>query len=111
MSHEASEADNRPGDNVWREAQFSTIERITGYAPPTCPWRATYDPLVKEVLELWGAVEDGYLDTALGDDPPAILIDALSCFRRAYQATKTNDDKLRMEKRAEEMRQRRQQKE
>lgn len=51
------------------------LRRLTGDAPPSCPWRAFGDPLIAEVLELYracgGGTEGGAVPSrALALDPP-----------------------------------------
>jgi hypothetical protein len=75
------------------------IERITGHRPVSCPWRAYYDPLVREVMALSWSVESGNLGAALGDDPPAVLVDALGVYRSALAATLAEDRRLADEER------------
>lgn len=70
------------------------IEKIVGYEPPTCPWRAYYDPLVREVMEIWWAAEEGNLGAILGPDPVGVLVDALGVFKRAIEATIAEDRKI-----------------
>ncbi len=73
------------------------IQQVTGFAPTTCPWRAYYDPLVREVLEVWWAEENGNLAGVMGDNAPAILWDAVGAFKRAMGATMAEDSKLARE--------------
>lgn len=78
---------------------MGAIERITGHKPSTCPWRAFYDPLVREVLEVFWSIEGGNLGGVIGEDPPGILVDAIGVFKRALDATQAEDDRLRREER------------
>ena len=75
------------------------MERITGHRPVSCPWRAYYDPLVREVMALSWAVDDGNLAAATGDDPPAILLDAVGMYRQSMSATLAEDRRLAEEER------------
>lgn len=75
------------------------IERITGHRPVSCPWRAYYDPLVREVMSVSWAAEAGNLAAALGEDPPAVLVDALGVYRSALAATLAEDRRLAEEER------------
>jgi hypothetical protein len=75
------------------------MERIVGHRPVSCPWRAYYDPLVREVMALSWAVEEGNLAAATGDDPPAILLDAVGMYRQALSATLAEDRRLAEEER------------
>ena len=70
----------------------NTIEKLTGYRPPTCPWRAMYDPLVGPVIDISRLGREGLGMHAMDDDTPAIVQDALSIYVRARNATKAHDD-------------------
>lgn len=72
------------------------METLTGYRPETCPWRSMYDPLVADVQEAVTLKEYGPI--SLGDDPPALVIDALRVYLRARNATKKHDDDREMER-------------
>ncbi len=63
------------------------IEEVTGRRPPTCPWRAFYDPLVRRVIDIMLLSTVGGSMAELGDDPPAILLDALKVYVSSRQAT------------------------
>ena len=67
-----------PAADVERHRQ--TIEHVTGRRPETCPWRAFQDELVDDALYHVVAAEKGYVMAKLGDDPPAVLLDALDVF-------------------------------
>jgi hypothetical protein len=75
------------------------IQQITGIAATTCPWRAYYDPLVRDVVAVWWSTDKGNLGAVLGDDPPAVLVDALGVFGRSLSATQAEDARLASEKR------------
>lgn len=64
-------------------SHLATIERITGHRPPTCPWRSMYEPIVREVLEVAWAVEEGNLGPVLGPDPDFVLVQAMGVYRRS----------------------------
>jgi hypothetical protein len=98
-SHLAGDADGVAGDNAFRTRHLHVIQKVTGFAPPTCPWRAYYDPLVREVVDLWWAEEHGNMAAVLGDAPPGILVDAVGAFSRALKATMAEDSKLANEER------------
>lgn len=87
----------REGEAV--RASIRTIERITGYAPPTCPWRAYYDPIVREVMASAWTVDEGNLGAALGPDPDAIQVEAMGVYRRALAVTRADDMQLEREER------------
>lgn len=76
----------------------AAIEMLVGHRPHTCPWRAYYEPLVQEVIALSDYVEKGNLGAVVGNDSPAILIDALTVYRSALNATLSEDRRLRAEK-------------
>lgn len=80
-------------------AVLTTVERIAGHRPPTCPWRAMSDPLVRDVLAVSWSVEDGNLGATLGPDPDAQLIQALGVYTRAKRATVNEDERLEAEER------------
>ncbi len=90
-----------PPDESTREARkirdgvFKIMETITGYHPPTCPWRVMYSPLVREVIAAMEHEENGNLAVALGSDPPGILVDAIGVYKQALAATRAEDAKLR----------------
>lgn len=68
------------------------IEKLTGYRPPTCPWQAMYDPLVRPVIDAARLAGKNLGAWALDEDPPGILVDALGVYLRAREATKNHDD-------------------
>jgi hypothetical protein len=57
-----------------------------GIEPASCPWRALYDPLVREVLAIRSLAKEGV--ASLEADPPAILLDGLDVYLMAYNATR-----------------------
>lgn len=63
------------------ERHLDVIERLTGHRPPTCPWRAFFDPLVAAAIKLSNASDGGYVTAKLGLDPPEVLLEALESFR------------------------------
>lgn len=79
---------------MWKRAHVHVMQVIVGYEPPTCPWRAYYDPLVREVMEIWWAEESGNMAAVLGQDPVGVLVDALGVFKRAIEATIAEDRKI-----------------
>lgn len=66
------------------------IEELTGHEPPSCPWRALYDPLVAEVVGLANLGDEGFGQSALEPDPPAILLDALEVFIAAKRSVRAH---------------------
>lgn len=83
---------------------LTTIEKVTGHAPSTCPWRAFYEPIVREVIAVAWAVEDGNLPAVIGTDPPYQLAQALGVYERAKRATAADEMRLRDEERKAEHR-------
>lgn len=82
------------------------IEQLTGHRPDSCPWRAFYDPFVAKVVHVAVLAEKGLGASELGDDPPAIILDALPLYFRAYNATKAHDMDLERKQREAQNRQR-----
>jgi len=81
---------------------LTTIETVTGQAPSTCPWRAFYEPVVREVIGVAWAIEDGNLPAVIGTDPPYALTQALGVYHRALKATQADEMRLqRAEREAE----------
>lgn len=78
-----------PGQSARNFAGF--IRELTGYEPHTCPWRAFYDPIVKAVLSLRPLAEDKLIESALGPDPPAVILDAYAMYVRAYNVTRADE--------------------
>lgn len=84
---------------------LAVIQRVTGHQPSTCPWRAWYHPLVREVMAVAPLVESGNLAAGLGDDPPHMLFEAVMRFEAAVAATRADDRALeRQEREAERAR-------
>lgn len=77
---------------------LTTIERVTGHAPTTCPWRAFYDPLVREVLDISWA-DDGNLAAVIGMDPPYQLVQALGVYKRAVTMTRAEEERIQRDER------------
>lgn len=87
----------REGEAV--RASLRTIERVTGFRPPTCPWRSFYEPIVREVMEIAWTVDDGNLSAALGPDPDAVLVEAMGVYRRSLSVTRADDAQIEREER------------
>lgn len=84
------------GDSI--RATLGIIERITGHRPPTCPWRAFMEPIVREVLSVsWAG--GGDLAAAVGPDPDAKLLEGLGVYTRAKLATEREERRLEEENR------------
>ena len=62
------------------EPYFRAVEGWTGERPITCPWRAFYDPLVKDVLRLYPFYTSGQLAIVLGPDPPLYIVEAVAYY-------------------------------
>lgn len=79
-----------------------TIETVTGHQPATCPWRAFYDPIVREVIAVAWAITDGNLPAVIGTDPPYQLTQAIGVYKRALDATRADEERLQaIERRSE----------
>lgn len=74
-----------------RDQMAKHIRQMTGYEPVECPWRAFFDPLVREVSEIAILASDGVGMAALGDQPPAPVVDALPVYMQAKAATRAHD--------------------
>lgn len=80
VSHRAS-APAPSGTAATVKRYLDVIQSVTGHRPPTCPWRALYDPLVSRAIDLSIDSDGGYVMATLGQDPPQLLTDALRTFR------------------------------
>lgn len=77
------------------------IDRVTGHEPPTCPWRAMSEPIVRDVLAVSWAAE-GNLAAVLGADPDHKLTQALGVYTRAKNYTRSDEMRLESEERERE---------
>jgi hypothetical protein len=81
------------------ESMASAIEKLTGYRPPTCPWRAMYDPLIGPVIRIAMLGKAGLGHMAPTE--PAILADAVAVYLQARNTVAAHDEaeaaKLRLE--------------
>jgi len=68
------------------------IEKLTGYRPPTCPWRAMWDPLVGPIIDIARMGEEVPGAPALRDDDPQILWDAVNVYLRAKRSVLRSDE-------------------
>lgn len=59
---------------------FKAVEGWTGERPITCPWRAFYDPLVRDVLQVYPFYSSGQLAVILGPDPPLRIVEAVAYY-------------------------------
>lgn len=71
---------------------IDAVERVTGHRPPTCPWRAMYEPLVKEAIS--AAWDPSFM---LGPDPEHRLKQAVSVYARSRDVTVAAETKQRAE--------------
>lgn len=78
---------------------LDVIQKVTGFRPVSCPWRAYSDPLVMEVLSVLWADEHGNLAAAIGPNAPAILVDAIGAMKMAMSLTEAEDRRIREEAR------------
>lgn len=82
VSHQAADSVRRMSEG---------IAQLTGHDCQACPWFALFDPLVDEVQQIVTLAREGLGASAMGSDPPAILIDAVRVYLRAYNATTAHD--------------------
>ncbi len=75
-------------------AMAGEIEKLTGTRPISCPWRAFWDPLVREVLHVANLAEK-VGSAAIEPGSPAILFDALEVYHSARAAVRNHDDEQR----------------
>lgn len=78
------------------------IEKLTGYRPPACPWRAFYSPIVTQTVQLAIMAEKGLGMAELDDDPPAIWLDAIKVYLSSYAAVRNHDAEVERKKREAE---------
>lgn len=98
-SHLKKDSSGTPEAQQNRIALKHPIQVLLNIEVPTCPWRAFYDPLVKEVISVYWAKEGGNLGAVIGQDAPGILVDAIGVFVRALEMTKGEDRKIAEEER------------
>lgn len=67
-----------------------------------------YSPIVREVMQALEHEETGNLALAIGAEPPAILVDAIGEYKRAYAAVRAEDQRIAAEKAKADREQRRQ---
>jgi len=83
------------------------MEEMTGHRPESCPWRSFYSPLVSECISIASLAEKSIGAAALGDDPPATLLDGVQLYMRARDVTLADEQRREHEKRMSEAKQRR----
>lgn len=84
------------------------VELLTGSRPPTCPWRAFYDPLVDAVVGAATLAREN-MGHLYSDDEPAILVDGLRVYLAARNGTEAHDGKSERAQREAEAKARRSQ--
>ena len=67
------------------EPYFQAVKNWTGDRPLTCPWRAFYDPLVRDVIDIYPYFSTGQLAMVLGPDPPTKIIEALGYYHTVLE--------------------------
>lgn len=77
------------------EGGLAVVEKLTGTRAQTCPWWSFHDLLVIDTLEVYPFFESGQLDFVCGDDPPAVLVEAVGVY---YTALARSRDALQREK-------------
>jgi len=68
--------------------ELDVIERQTGARPPTCPWKAFEDPVVRDTLELYRASRigsDAHLASVRVLNPPHHLWLGVQHYSHALQ--------------------------
>jgi len=63
------------------------IEKTTGVAPNTCPWRSFYSEDMRQVLRAHRWFKEGQLESYL-PNPPHWLIEALTVYNSAFESTR-----------------------
>ncbi len=87
------------------EQQREVLEHLVGIRPATCPWRSLEDPLVRDVLTLYGPREmSDPVHLAGGDEAPCRVIEGLIAFDAAMRAFRSDERKRAEEQREQERR-------
>lgn len=78
------------------------MTRVTGSAPVSCPWAATVDPFVRDVMRVAGHLEDGLSGPLTGgwDRAPRRLVEGLAVYVPARSAAEAHAHEVR-QRRAE----------
>lgn len=78
-------SDTLPGVRAMHDIEGfkNVIEDYTGSRPLSCPWFAFQNLFVQDVVHVRPLLESGQAHLMLGDDPPALLVDAIA----EYEAT------------------------
>ncbi len=82
--------------------QLDGIEKITGYRPRSCPWRAFDHPLVGVIVAAYRACSnsDGATPALLlPSDPPAIVWNGVLHYAQGIEQFRSNARKIRDEER------------
>lgn len=80
------------------DGSMATVERLTGTRPITCSWWSFRDLLTIDVLNVYPLFESGQLAFAAGNDPPAVLVDAVTVYHLALSRA---GDVIRADREAE----------
>jgi hypothetical protein len=66
------------------EGSLSVVEKLTGTRAMTCPWWSFHDAIVIDTLEVYPFFESGQLEFVCGNDPPAVLVEAVGVYHTAF---------------------------
>jgi len=75
------------------EGSLQVVEKFSGTRAMTCPWAAFAHPVVIAVLAVDPYYETGQLAFALGNDPPAVMVEAVECYRTALARGRSVQDR------------------
>lgn len=62
---------------------MAVVEKYSGTRATTCPWAAFGNVVVIATLAAYPYFESGQLAFALGNDPPAVMVEAIECYHTA----------------------------
>ena len=65
------------------EGSLAIVEKLTGTRAETCPWWSFHEPIVIDTLDAYPFFESGQLSFKLGDDPPAVMVEAIGVYHSA----------------------------
>lgn len=102
-SHKALGREPHPADMAMKTMR-RVIGEYTGQEPPTCPWRAMYEPIVDAAIRIATLADQGLGAAAVDEDTPAVWVDAVRVYLAAREGTRARDAKDRHERRMKEMR-------
>jgi hypothetical protein len=80
------------------EPYFKSVENWTGDRPLSCPWRAFYDPFVKDILTLYPFYLSGQLSLVIGQDPPLYLLQGLAYYHTKIETIRGKQMEAEREK-------------